>query len=207
MLPLWGVASCARSSSPSTRTDVQSYRRATSHGTGRHIRARSSLSCRVLPRLLRLPPPRLYRLRVWPLLAIAVPTAYTFVLVQYNFTASVITSSLTSLLLQPPTASAPLRRSASRNRSGALSASPSTWREVHTGPALCMLGAGNTTACLRPRRVPVPGKLGSVPRLHRPRQRLLRHRLLRLPRQRHRRFFLHTRFWQNRSMPTPRTCA
>jgi hypothetical protein len=112
--------------------------------------------------------------------------AYTFVLVQYNFAASVIASSSTSLLLQPPTASAPLRRFASRNRFGALSASPSTWREVHTGPALRMLGAGNTAACLRPRRVPVPGKLGSALRLHRRRQRLLRDRLLRLPRPRHR---------------------
>jgi hypothetical protein len=133
--------------------------------------------------------------------------ASTFVLVQYDFAASVIASSSTSLLLQPLTASAPLRRSASRNRSGALLASPSTWHEVYTGPTLRMLGAGNTVACLRPRRVPVPGKLGSAPRLHRPRQRLLRHRLLRLPRSRHRRSFLRTRFWQNRSMPTPRTCA
>jgi hypothetical protein len=133
--------------------------------------------------------------------------AYTFVLFQYDFATSVIASSPTSLLLQPPTASAPLCRSASRNRSGALSASPSTWREVHTGPALRMLGAGNTAACFRPRCVPVPGKLGSALRLHRPRQRLLRHRLLRLPQPRHRRFFLRTRFWQNRSMPTPRTCA
>jgi hypothetical protein len=41
-LPLWGVASCARSSSPSPCTDVPSYRRAASHGSGRHIRARSS---------------------------------------------------------------------------------------------------------------------------------------------------------------------
>jgi hypothetical protein len=104
--------------------------------------------------------------------------ASTFVLVQYDFAASVIASSSTSLLLQPPMASAPLRRSASRNRSGALSASPSTYREVHTGPALRMLGAGKTAACLRPRCVPVPGKLGSVPRLHRPRQCLLWHRLL-----------------------------
>jgi hypothetical protein len=131
----------------------------------------------------------------------------TFVLVQYDFAVSVIALSSTSLLLQPPTASAPLRRYASCNRFGASSASPSTWREVHTGPVLCMLDAGNTTACLHPRRVPVPGKLRSAPRLHRPRQRLLRHRLLRLPRPRHRRFFLRTRFWQNRSMPTPQTCA
>jgi hypothetical protein len=94
--------------------------------------------------------------------------ASTFVLVQYDFAASVIASSLTSLLLQPPMASAPLHRSPSRNRSGALSASPSTWREVHTSPALRMLGAGNTVTCLCPRRVPVPGKLGLAPRLHRP---------------------------------------
>jgi hypothetical protein len=130
----------------------------------------------VLLRLLRVPPPRLYKLHAWPLLAIAVPTAYTVVFVNYDFATNVIASS-------------------------------STWREVHTGPALRMLGAGNTAACFRPRRVPVPGKLGSAPRLHRPRQRLLRHRLLRLPRPRHRRFFLRTLFWQNRSMPTPRTCA
>jgi hypothetical protein len=77
--------------------------------------------------------------------------AYTFVFVQYDFAASVIASSSTSLLLQPPTASAPLRRSASRNRSGALSASPLIWHEVHTGPALCMLGAGkhNSKFCLQ----------------------------------------------------------
>jgi hypothetical protein len=205
MLPLRGVASCARSSSPSSRTDVPGYRRAASRGAGRHVRARSSSSCQVLPRLLRLPPSRLYRLRVWPLLAIAVSTAYTVIFVHYDFAGSVITSSSTSLLLQPLTA--PLCRSASRNRSGASSASPSTWRKVHTGPALRMLGAGNTAACLHPRRIPVSGKLVSAPRLHRPRQRLLRHRLLQLPRPRHRRFFLRTRFWQNRSKPTPRTCA
>jgi hypothetical protein len=186
MLPLRGVASCARSSSLSPRTDIPGYRRADSHGAGRHIRARSSSSCQVLPRLLRVPPPRLYRLRAWPLLAIAIPTAYTIIFVHYDFAISVIASSSPSLLLQPPTASAPLCRSASRNRSGALSASPSTWREVHTGPAQRMLGAGNTSACLRPRRVPVPRKLGSMPRLHWPRQRLFRHRLLRLPRPRHR---------------------
>jgi hypothetical protein len=131
--------------------------------------------------------------------------ASTFVLVQYDFAINVIASSSTSLLLQPPTALAPLHRSASRNRSGALSASPSIWHEVHTGPALRMLGASKTAACLRPRRVLVPGKLGSAPHLYRPRQRLLRHQLLRLPRPRHRRFFLRTRFWQNRSMPTPQT--
>jgi hypothetical protein len=177
-LPLQGVASCARSSSPSSRTDDPGCRRAASHGVGRHVRARSSSSCRVLLRLLRVPPSRLYRLLAWPLLAFAVPTAYTVVFVHYDFIASIIDSSLTSLLLQPPTASAPLRRSASRNRSGALSASPSTWREVHTGPALRMLGAGNTASCLLPRRVPVPGKLGSAPRLPRPRQHLLRHQFL-----------------------------
>jgi hypothetical protein len=206
-LPLRGVASCARSSSPSSRTDDPGCRRAASHGAGHHVRARSSSNCRVLLRLLRVPPPRLYRLCVWPLLAFAVPIAYTVVFVHYDFIASVIDSSSTSLLLQPPTALAPLRRSASCNRFGASSASPSTWREVHTGPALRMLGAGNTTVCLRPQRIPVPGKLGSAPRLHRPRQRLLWHRLLRLPRPRHPQFFLRTRFWQNCSMPTPRTCA
>jgi hypothetical protein len=168
---------------------------------------RSSSSCRVLPRLLRVPPPRLYRLRAWPLLAITVPIAYTVICVHYDFVTSVMDSSSTSLLLQSPTASAPLHRSASRSRFGASSTSPSTWREVYTSPALRMLGAGNTVACLRPRRVSMPGKFGSTPRLHRPRQRLLRHRLLRLPRPRHRRFFLHTRFWQNCSMPMPRTCA
>jgi hypothetical protein len=194
MLPLQGVASCVRSSSPSPRTDAPGYRHAAFHGAGCHIRARSSSSCQVLPRLLRLPPPRLYRLRAWPLLAIAVPTAYTVIFVHYDYVASIIASSSTSLLLQPPTALAFLHRSASRNRSGALSASPSTWRKVHNGPALCMLGAGNTAACLHPRRVAVPGKLGSAPRLHRPRQRLLWHRLLRLPRPRHRRFFLRTWF-------------
>ena len=40
-----------------------------------------------------------------------------------------------------------------------------------------MHGTGNTAACLRPRRVPEPGKLGPAPRLHRLRQRLHRHRL------------------------------
>jgi hypothetical protein len=185
-LPLPGVASCARSSLPSPRTDVPGYHRAASHGAGRHVHARSSSSRRVLLCLLQVQQPCLYRLRAWPLLAIAVPTAYIVVFVHYDFVASVIASSSTSPLLQLLMASASLRRSASRNRSGALSASPSTWHEVHTGPALRMLGAGNTTACLRPRRVPVPGKLGSVLRLHRPRQRLLRHRLLRLPRPRHR---------------------
>jgi hypothetical protein len=107
-LPLLGVASCARSSSPSPRIDVPGYHHAASNGAGRHVRARSSSSCRVLPRLLRLPPPRLYRLRVWPLLAIAVPTAYTVIFVHYDFAASVIASSSTSLLLQSPTASAAL---------------------------------------------------------------------------------------------------
>jgi hypothetical protein len=51
-LPLRGVASCARSSSPSPRTDVPGYHRAASHGVGRHVRARSSSSRRVLLRLL-----------------------------------------------------------------------------------------------------------------------------------------------------------
>jgi hypothetical protein len=41
-LPLRGVAPCARSSSPSPRTDVPGCRHAASHGSGRHIRARSS---------------------------------------------------------------------------------------------------------------------------------------------------------------------
>jgi hypothetical protein len=41
-LPLRGVVSCARSSSPSPRTDVPGCRRAASHGSGRHVRARSS---------------------------------------------------------------------------------------------------------------------------------------------------------------------
>jgi hypothetical protein len=41
-LPLRGVASCARSSSPSPHTDVLGYRCAASHGAGRHVRARSS---------------------------------------------------------------------------------------------------------------------------------------------------------------------
>jgi hypothetical protein len=49
-------------------------------------------------------------LRAWPLLAIVVPAAYTVIFVHYNFAASVIASSSTSLLLQLPTASAPLRR-------------------------------------------------------------------------------------------------
>jgi hypothetical protein len=50
-------------------------------------------------------------------MAIAVPTAYTVIFVHYDFATSVIASSSTSLLLQPPMASAPLCRSASRNRS------------------------------------------------------------------------------------------
>jgi hypothetical protein len=133
------------------RISIPGCRCATSHGADRHIHARSSSSRRVLPRLLGVPPPRLYRLRVWPLLAIAVPTAYTIIFVHYDFAASVIASSSTSLLLQPPTASALLSRLVSRNRSGASSASPSTWREIHTSPALRMLDAGNTTACLCPR--------------------------------------------------------
>jgi hypothetical protein len=90
------VACCTRSSSPSPRTDVPGCHRVASHGVGHHVRARSSSSCRVLPRLLRVPPPpRLYRLRAWPLLAITIPTAYTVVFVHYDFTASVIASSST----------------------------------------------------------------------------------------------------------------
>jgi hypothetical protein len=122
----------------------------------------------ILPCLLRVPPLHLYRLHAWPLIAIIVPTTYTIVFVHYDFTASVIALSSTSLLLQPPMALAPLHCSPSRNSSGALSASPSTWHEVHVGPALRMLGAGNTATCFRPRRVPVSGKLGSALRLHRP---------------------------------------
>ena len=63
---------------------------------------------------------------------------------------------------------------------------------VHDGPCPRTPGTGNTGTCLRPRRVPESGKLGPAPRLHRPRQCLLRHRLppLRLPRLRHRRLLL-----------------
>jgi hypothetical protein len=42
MLPLWGVASCARSSSSSPRIDILGCCRAASHGAGRHVHARSS---------------------------------------------------------------------------------------------------------------------------------------------------------------------
>jgi hypothetical protein len=73
--PLRGVASFTRSSSPSSRTDVPGCRRAASQGAGCHVHARSLSHRRVLPRLLRVPPPRLYMLRAWPLLAISVPAA------------------------------------------------------------------------------------------------------------------------------------
>jgi hypothetical protein len=53
-----------------------------------------------------------------------------------------------------------------------------TWRKVHDGPYLWTPGIGNTGPCLRPRRVPKSSKLGAAPRLHRLRQRLLRHRKL-----------------------------
>jgi hypothetical protein len=103
--PLWGLASCAQSYSSFPCTDVPGCHRATSHGADCHIRARSSSGRRVLPRLLRVPLPHLYRLRAWPIMAIAVPTAYTVIFIHYDFAASVITSNSTSLLLQPPTAS------------------------------------------------------------------------------------------------------
>ena len=53
-----------------------------------------------------------------------------------------------------------------------------TWRQVYDGPCPSHAWYWQHRECLRPRRVPESGKLGSAPRLHRLRQRLLRHRPL-----------------------------
>jgi hypothetical protein len=106
-----------RVASPSLRTDVLGCHCAASNGKGRHVHSRSSSCTQVIPRLLRVPPSRLYRLRAWPLSVVAVPADYTFIFVHYDFVASVIDSSSTTLaylLRQPQTASAPPRRSAPR---------------------------------------------------------------------------------------------
>jgi hypothetical protein len=100
-----------QSSSPSLCTDVLGYHRASFHGAGRHVHARSLSRRRVLPRILRVPPPRIYRLCAWPLLAVDVPADYTFFSIYYDLVASIIASSLTilaRLLHQPRNASAPL---------------------------------------------------------------------------------------------------
>lgn len=55
---------------------------------------------------------------------------------------------------------------------------PPTWRQVYDGPCPSHAWYWQHRECLRPRRVPESGKLGSAPRLHRLRQRLLRHRPL-----------------------------
>jgi hypothetical protein len=85
-------------------------------------------------------------------LAIAVPAAYTVIFVHYDFVASVIASSSTSLLRQPQTASAPLFAAL---RFATVPEPPLlvslTWIKVHTGLVLCMLDASNTAACLLPR--------------------------------------------------------
>jgi hypothetical protein len=90
-------------------------------------------------------------LRAWTLLAIAVSVAYTDIFVHYNFVTSVIASSSTSLLRQPRMTSAPLFTAL---RLATVLEPPLlvslTWREVHTGPILRMLGAGNTDVCLLP---------------------------------------------------------
>ena len=53
-----------------------------------------------------------------------------------------------------------------------------TWRQVYDGPCPSHAWYWQHRECLRPRRVPESGKLGSAPRLLRLRQRLLRHRPL-----------------------------
>jgi hypothetical protein len=142
----------------SPRTDVLGCRHATFHGVGCHVRARSSSSRRVLPCLLQVQPPRLYRLRAWPLTTIAVPADYTIISVHYDFVVSVIASSSTTLarlLRQPQTASVPLFAAL---RLTTVLEPPLlvslTCHEVHTGPILRMLGAGNTAVCLLPAMSP-----------------------------------------------------
>src|SRR3954463_4302831 len=78
----------------------------------------------------------------------------------------------------PPSAPSTPRRVVPQPSSSPSLPVPPTWRTAPTGPRLRMPGTGNTGVCLRPRRVPESGKLGSAPRLHRLRQRLLRHRPL-----------------------------
>jgi hypothetical protein len=102
---------------PSLRTDVLGCHYAASNGKGRHVHSRSSSRTRVLPHLLRVPPPRLYRLLAWSLSVVTVPADYTFIFVHYDFVDSVIDSSSTTLaylLRQPQIASAHPRRSAPR---------------------------------------------------------------------------------------------
>ena len=75
--------------------------------------------------------------------------------------------------------------------SSSLLASPtsSTWRTAHAGPSLRIPGAGNTAACIRPRRVPRSGKPGAALRQ------------LRL------RPSTHARCWQHRRVPSSTTMS
>uniref|UniRef100_A0A453MJA5 Uncharacterized protein n=1 Tax=Aegilops tauschii subsp. strangulata TaxID=200361 RepID=A0A453MJA5_AEGTS len=94
------------------------------------------------------------------------------------------------LLRQPWATLAPRRLAPQPSSSPSLLASPtsSTWRTARAGPSLRMPGAGNTAECLRPRRVPGPGKPGAALRQ------------LRL------RPSTHARCWQHRRVPSSTMC-
>ena len=85
---------------------------------------------------------------------------------------------------------APRRLPPQPSSSPSLLASPTslTWHTACAGPSLRMPGAGNTAACLRPRRVPGPGKPGTALRQ------------LRL------RPSTHARCWQHRRVPSSMMC-
>jgi hypothetical protein len=120
--PLWGASrGYTRSSSLSPHTNVPGCRCTAFHDADRHVCARSSSSHGVLPRLLRVLPTQLYWLRAWPLLAITIP-AYTFCPLRlrrqhHRLVLDQSTSTTTNGIITS------LHRSASRNRSGASSAS------------------------------------------------------------------------------------